>query len=209
MAVNHTSDVVARLQEPGPGRVFVFSGPSGAGKSTVCQAVLKSVAGLVFSVSHTTRRPRAGEEEGRHYYFVPEEEFARIKRDDDFVESALVHGHWYGTSRAQLETGLARGDVVLDVDVQGARGIKASFPAAVGVFVLPPSLEALRSRLVDRGQNDPEDIERRLAEAEVEMRAAGEFDYYIINDRLTDAVAAAACIVAAERHRIPPEVAER
>ncbi|UCH77757.1 MAG: guanylate kinase [Candidatus Coatesbacteria bacterium] len=209
MVVNNFSEVVARLLAARPGRVFVFSGPSGAGKSTVCRALLESVAGLVFSVSHTTRPPRAGEEEGLHYHFVSDEEFDRIKREGGFIEFALVHGHWYGTSRAQLEAGLANGDVVLDVDVQGARGIKAAFPAAVGVFVLPPSAEALRSRLVDRGQNDPDDIERRLAEAEIEMGAAGEFDYYIINDRLEEAVAAAACIVGAERHRIPPEEGER
>lgn len=207
--MNDISDAATRFLKPRAGQVFVFSGPSGAGKSTVCQALLERVAGLVFSVSHTTRPPRPGEEEGRHYFFVAEGEFDGIKRDGGFVEFALVHGHWYGTSRAQLEAGLARGDVVLDVDVQGARGIKACYPAAVGVFVLPPSAEALRSRLVDRRQNDPEDIERRLAEAEIEMRAVDEFDYFIVNDELEDAVAAAACIVAAERHRIPRAKGEK
>jgi guanylate kinase len=195
-------DIMERLSAPRAGRLFVFAGPSGAGKSTVCRALLQKLADVDFSVSHTTRGPRGGEEEGRHYFFVSEEKFDLMRDAAEFAEYATVHGHRYGTSRAELETKLAKGDVLLDIDVQGAAQIRGRYPTAILIFVLPPSLQELRARLEARKQNDIPDIERRVAEAEVEIRAAADFDYFIINDRLEDAVDVATCIIKAEHQRI-------
>jgi guanylate kinase len=200
--MNDELDVFKLIRAPRAGCLFVFSGPSGAGKSTVCRALLNSVPDVSFSISHTTRQARADEVDGRDYFFINEDEFERLAREGKFAEYATVYGHRYGTSRDQLEEKLTQGDVLLDVDVQGARQIKPLYPAAISVFILPPSLEELRARLNERSQNEPSDIERRVAQAELEIRAAPEFDYFIVNDRLDDAVAAGKCIVSTERRRL-------
>ncbi len=200
--MNDELDVFKLIRAPRGGCLFVFSGPSGAGKSTVCRALLKIVPDVSFSVSHTTRRARAGEVEGRHYFFIDENEFERMAREGKFAEYATVYGHRYGTSRDQLEEKLTQGDVLLDVDIQGAKQIKPLYAAAISVIILPPSLEELRVRLQERSQNEPSDIERRVAQAELEIGAAPEFDYFIVNDRLDDAVAAGKCIIEAERRRL-------
>lgn len=194
--------VLERLNERRPGCLFVFAGPSGAGKSTVCRALLEALPDVDFSISHTTRGPRDDEAEGRHYYFVSEETFDRMARDGEFAEYATVHGHRYGTSRDEIERRLAQADVLLDIDVQGAAQIRVQYPTATLVFILPPSLEELRARLENRKQNHPRDIERRVAVAKVEISAAGDFDYFIINDSLEDAVDTAKCIINAERQRV-------
>ncbi len=194
--------VLERLNKRRPGCLFVFAGPSGAGKSTVCRALVKALPDVDFSISHTTRRPRDDEAEGRHYYFVSEETFDRMVQEDEFAEYATVHGHRYGTSRDEIEKRLAQADVLLDIDVQGAAQIRAQYPTATLVIILPPSLEELRTRLENRKQNDPRDIERRVAVAKAEIRAAGDFDYFIVNKRLEDAVDTAKCIIKAERQRI-------
>lgn len=185
-----------------PGCLFVFTGPSGAGKSTICRALVKEVAGISFSVSHTTRPPRPDESDGRDYYFVSEDEFGSLLKKGRFVEHATVHGFRYGTSRDQLDEKAGRGDVILDVDVQGASQLRKRYPGAASVFILPPSLDELRKRLVARGYNEQEDIERRVSQAEAEVRAAADFDYFVVNERLVDAVAAAKSIVEAERHSL-------
>ncbi len=195
-------DIYKLIQKKRPGCLFVFTGPSGAGKSTICRAVLKDLSGISFSVSHTTRSVRPDEVDGRDYYFVSEESFESLLGDGRFVEYATVHGYRYGTSRDQLEAKLGHGDALLDVDVQGASQLRSRYPSAPSVFILPPSLAELRTRLVARGQNDPSDIERRISQAELEIREAADFDYFVVNDRLEEAVAAAKCIIEAERHNL-------
>ncbi len=195
-------DIYKLIQKKRPGCLFVFTGPSGAGKSTICRAVLKELSGISFSVSHTTRPVRPDEVDGRDYYFVSEESFESLLSDGRFVEYATVHGYRYGTSRDQLEEKLGHGDALLDVDVQGASQLRSRYPSAPSVFILPPSLAELRTRLVARGQNDPSDIERRISQAELEIREAADFDYFVVNDRLEEAVAAAKCIIEAERHNL-------
>jgi guanylate kinase len=198
---NH-EEVLESFNRPRAGCLFVFAGPSGAGKSTVCRALLESLPDVGFSVSHTTRRPRGDEAEGRHYFFVSDEEFDRMVSGDELAEYATVHGHRYGTSRNEIRKKLAQGDLLLDIDVQGAAQIRALYADATLVFILPPSLEELRARLETRKQNDPADIEKRVEVAKVEISVAGNFDYFIINDRLDEAVDAAKSIVKAERQRV-------
>ena len=195
-------EVMESLSQPGQGCLFVFAGPSGAGKSTVCRALLESLSDVGFSVSHTTRRPRGGEAEGDHYFFVDDEEFDRMVREGEFAEYATVHGHRYGTSRSEIDKKLAQGDLLLDIDVQGAAQIRTLYPEATLVFILPPSLEELRARLEHRKENDPADIERRIEVAKVEISGAGYFDYFIINDRLNAAVETAKTVIRAERQRV-------
>jgi guanylate kinase len=198
------------LRGPRPGRLFVFAGPSGAGKSTICRALLEGVPGLTFSVSCTTRRRRDGETEGRDYRFLTGAEFEQMVQTGAFAEYALVHGHYYGTHREQLESGIRAGkDVLLDIDIQGASQLRHSFPDAVLVFVFPPSMAELEKRLAARGQNERGDIEERLRQAKVELGAAASFDYFIVNDALETAVEAAAHIIYAERQRIPRKGAPR
>ncbi len=195
-------DIYALIEEKRPGSLFVFTGPSGAGKSTICRAVLKDLSGINFSVSHTTRPARPDEVDGRDYYFVSGQDFESLLVETRFVEYATVHGYRYGTSRDQLDEKLDRGDVLLDVDVQGASQLRSIYPSAPSVFVLPPSLSELRTRLIARGQNDQADIERRISQAELEIREAVDFEYFIVNDLLEEAVAAAECIIEAERHNL-------
>lgn len=196
------AEVLKSLNERRPGCLFVFAGPSGAGKSTVCRALLEILPDVGFSVSHTTRRPRGDEAEGNHYFFVSEETFDRMVSDGEFAEYATVHGHRYGTSHEEIEKTLAQGDLLLDIDVQGAAQIRALYPTATLVFIVPPSLEELRTRLENRKQNDPADIENRVEVAKAEISVAGDFDYFIINDNLDEAVDTAKSIVKAERQRV-------
>jgi len=182
--------------------LYVVSGPSGGGKSTLIRRVLREVPRLRFSVSHTTRPRRASEREGRDYHFVPAEVFQRMAARGAFLEWAKVHGHLYGTSRA--EVGGRRGDVVLDIDVQGARQVRAALGTtgeAVFVFVTPPSFRELVRRLRARGEDDAAAMARRLRNARREMRAAAGFDYIVINDDLESAVAELKTIVLAARCR--------
>ena len=171
------------------GDLFIVSSASGAGKTTLIHRVLADpkVNGgtLHFSVSHTTRPPRSSELHGREYYFVGDAEFLKIEADDGFLEHAIVHGNRYGTSRVEVEPRLASGiDVLLDIDVQGARQVRSKIPEAVKIFVFPPSREVLERRLVSRASDTSEVIARRLAVAEAEMAEWGDYDYAIINDDL-------------------------
>jgi guanylate kinase len=172
-------------------RVFVITGPSGVGKGTLIRSLLERLPELELSVSATTRKPRLGETHGVDYHFLDDEEFERRVQDDEFVEHAAYSGRRYGTLRSDLEQRLARGvSVVLEIEVQGARQVAERMPEAERIFIAPPSDEALRARLVGRGTDSAEDVERRLETAREELRAQGEFPHVIYNDRLEDAVAA-------------------
>ncbi len=184
------------------GILFVISAPSGAGKSTLIRRLRERVDGLGFSVSHTTRPPRAGETDGVEYHFVSRAEFERMADAGAFAEWAEVHGNLYGTSFAALEAETSRGrDVLLDIDVQGALALVDRVPGAVLVFVAPPSPGELRRRIESRALDAPEVIERRLAAARTEMAAAGRYDYLVVNDDLETAADELAAIVRAERCR--------
>ena len=181
------------------GRVFVITGPSGVGKGTLIRNLLSSVPSLELSVSATTRRPRPGEEDGVDYHFLTDDQFAERVAHGDFVEHADYSGRRYGTLRSELERRTAAGvPVVLEIEVQGARQVRETLPDAVQVFIVPPSQEALRERLVGRGTDSPEDVERRLQVAEQELTARDEFQYQVVNDRLEEAVAELQAIVARE-----------
>jgi len=180
--------------------VFVISAPSGTGKSTLARRLIESVPGLRFSVSYTTRPRRAGEESGREYHFVDGERFDAQTASNGFVEWARVFGERYGTGREATEAALSAGeDLLLDIDVQGARQIRASGLDAVSIFVLPPSYEALTARLTMRASDDPTAVARRLAEARGEAMEYDRFDYVVVNAELEEATSALAAIVVAER----------
>jgi guanylate kinase len=165
-----------------PGNLFVVAAPSGAGKSSLVKALLELDAHLSVSISHTTRSPRGQEQEGREYRFVDEATFRGMVERGEFFEWAQVHGHLYGTSRVELQARLAAGeDVILEIDWQGALQIKQLFSYAVLIFVLPPSWSELRQRLLRRGEDGSEVIERRMANARDEVAQARHFDYVIIN----------------------------
>ncbi len=184
------------------GQLFVLSGPSGVGKSSLRTGVRERFPELAYSVSYTTRAPRQGESEGRDYHFVSLETFLAMKEAGAFVESAQVHGNYYGTSRAQLEKHLNdRRDLLLEIDVQGARQVKEHFPRACFIFVLPPDRETLKKRLNERGTEQGGDVEARLDNASRELGEASWYDYLIINDVLEEAVEALAAIILSTRCR--------
>ena len=171
-------------------RVFVITGPSGVGKGTLIKLLLQRVDELELSVSATTRAARPGEKDGIHYHFLDEAEFERRVGAGEFVEHAGYSGRRYGTLRSELERRTAAGHpVVLEIELQGARQVRSVMPEAVQIFIMPPSPESLRTRLVGRGTDDPEQIEKRLRVAEDELAAAGEFGHRIVNDDLDVAIA--------------------
>ncbi len=184
------------------GQLFVISAPSGTGKSTLLREVRKRMTGLGYSVSHTTRKPRAGEQEGSDYYFVDKETFKRMADEGSFVEWASVYEDYYGTSFAALQGQLAAGlDVLLDLDIQGARAVKEHFSASVLIFLVPPSLEVLEARLRNRGTDEKEVIEARLKKAKDEIAAFSRYDHVVINDELEQAVTEVQAIILSERSR--------
>jgi guanylate kinase len=183
-------------------RVFVITGPSGVGKGTLIRGMMERLAGLELSVSATTRAPRAGERDGVDYHFLTREDFDRRVAAGEFVEHADYAGRKYGTLRSELDGRLAAGvPVVLEIEVQGARQVRAAMPEAVQVFIAPPSLEALRERLTARGTDDPAEVERRLQVARQELDAQPEFRFVVINDRLEEAIAELTTVVASELAR--------
>lgn len=184
--------------------VFVITGPSGVGKGTLIRGLMERLAGLELSVSATTRSPRPGERDGVDYHFLSHEDFDRRVSEGEFVEHADYAGRRYGTLRSELERRVRAGvPVVLEIEVQGARQVRAALPDAVQVFIAPPSLEALRARLIGRGTDDEQEVERRLRVAEEELRARPEFLHVVVNDRLEDALEALTAIVAGELERSP------
>ena len=186
-----------------PGIVFIVSAPSGAGKTTLTRRVLDVYPEMSLSVSCTTRAPRSGETPDEDYHFVSERVFRRMLDAGEFAEWAEVHGSLYGTPRRMLERRLRKGqDVLLDIDVQGARQIKQHFQSAVAVFVLPPSLQELRRRLAARGTDERKTIEQRWQRARHEIREIERYDYFIVNRDVEDAVKRLAAIIAAERVKV-------
>lgn len=185
------------------GIIFILSAPSGAGKTTLYNSLKELYPDVEISVSCTTRSRRPGEVNGRDYRFLSNAQFARLQQRGAFAESAKVHDHFYGTPKQPLERCVRAGrDILLDIDVQGARQIKRSFPEAVSIFVLPPSLHELERRLAARGTDGPEIIRRRLANAKGEIGEIINYDYYIVNRDLRAAVRVLSGIVEAERARI-------
>lgn len=184
------------------GSIIVISAPSGAGKSTLVKRLLASTRRLNFSVSYTTRPPRAGEKNGREYFFVSRSRFQRMVARKEFVEWAEVFGQLYGTARKQLRAAQRAGrDILLDIDVQGHQQVRRQLPEAVSVFVLPPSYRELERRLRHRHSDAPEVIARRLKAARREIRRWREYDYLVMNDRLSDALRGLRAVVAAARLR--------
>jgi guanylate kinase len=181
---------MASSGEKKPGFLFIISAPSGAGKSTLCDAVLDRFPDLVYSVSYTTRSPRIGEKNGVDYHFIVKDEFEKGIARHRWAEWAEVHDHYYGTSADFLNEELSVGrDILLDIDIQGTRQILQRYPDGVTIFIMPPSLETLKSRLQSRGTDSPEVIAVRLKNAREEMAQKDLYRHIITNDRLTDAVA--------------------
>lgn len=184
------------------GNIFIVAAPSGAGKSSLVNAVLAQDTGLQLSISHTTRRPRPGEADGREYHFVDLPTFERLHSQGCFLECAEVHGNRYGTSRDWLQQTLDAGrDIMLEIDWQGARQVRKVFPRAVGIFVLPPSLEELERRLRSRGKDSEATIAERMINARDEIGHAGEFEYVIINKHFDDAKQDLSAIIRSTRLR--------
>lgn len=184
------------------GNLFIITAPSGAGKTSLVRALLDGDDQIKLSVSHTTRQPRPGEEDGVHYHFVAEPKFVELLGHGDFLESAQVHGAYYGTSQSTVNAVLARGlDLILEIDWQGAQQVRKQYPEAISIFILPPSMETLEQRLKNRAQDSAEVIVRRLAAARDEMRHVAEFDYVTINDRFEHALEDLRAIVRSQRLR--------
>jgi guanylate kinase len=184
----------------GGGRLFVVSAPSGAGKSTICNAVLEKISGLKYSVSATTRSPRGEEKDGVDYHFVSKDEFLAGIQNGTWAEWAQVHGYYYGTSAVFIDEALSTGcDVLLDIDVQGARQLLKRYPDCVTIFIMPPSVAALRERLLKRDTDSRAAIEQRLINAQEEMAQKGSYHHIIVNDRLSEAIAALSAIISCAR----------
>ena len=190
------------------GSLFVVAAPSGAGKSTLVNALLAQEPAIKLSISYTTRQPRPAEQHGREYYFTTVEDFLARRESGEFLESAEVHGNYYGTSRLLIEADMKAGrDVLLEIDWQGAQQVKKQFPEAVGIFILPPSIAALEERLKKRGQDEPNVIARRLLAAGGEIAHASEFEYVIINQDFATALSELTAIVQATRCRFAQQAA--
>ena len=190
--------------------VFIISAPSGSGKSTLVSYLMRGVTGLRFSVSYTTRAPRGDEKDGKEYYFISREQFeARVQRGE-FLEWAEVFGNLYGTHRSELDRAAMEGmDLVLDIDVQGARQLKERIPGAVSIFILPPSRQVLEQRLRARAQDSGPVIERRLREAAEEIRNYSQYDYVLVNRELESSVGMLVSIVnsaRSRRERMEPQI---
>ncbi len=182
------------------GTLFVITAPSGAGKTSLIKALLEDEPGLKRSTSYTTRRPRPGEQDGREYHFVAEPAFLAMQGRGEFLESAQVHGNRYGTSKQTIRDVLEKGqDLILEIDWQGARQVRALYPGCVGIFILPPSMAELERRLRGRGQDAESVIQQRLANAQAEIGHAEEFKYAIINKDFNTARQELARIVRRER----------
>jgi guanylate kinase len=189
-------------QPPARGILFVVSSPSGGGKGTLINRVLNTVPGVSYSVSYTTRAPRDGEVNGRDYFFVSPDKFEAMLAANEFLEWARVHRHLYGTARQQVWREMSEGrDIILELDVQGAASVRELVANSVSVFILPPSFEVLRQRLIARGTDSREELEVRLRNAPAELKHYTAFDYVIINDAAARAAAQLVSIVYAERAR--------
>lgn len=190
------------MKETRKGMLLVISGPSGTGKGTLCERLLRSDPSITFSISATTRKPREGEVDGVHYHFIDEKRYDELLREDAFLEHATVHGHRYGTLKAQVLEGIEQGrNMLLDIDPQGALSIMEKLPDTVSIFILPPSFSALRERLRTRNTDDPEEILQRLSNAYGELALLKHYRYALVNDELEPAFTRLSAIVLAEKHR--------
>ena len=186
------------ILEPQKGQLFVITAPSGTGKNTIIEMVRKDLKELGYSISHTTRAPRKGEIDGVHYYFVGKRQFEKMIQAQEFVEWAVVYNELYGTSISSVRSVQVSGkDVLLDLDIQGARQIKKRFPDSISIFILPPSLQTLRERLEKRSSHDGTDIDLRMTEALQEIRECRNFDFLIVNDDLRQAVREVEAVIVA------------
>lgn len=177
------------MTDPKSGRLFIVSAPSGAGKTTLCKALREKYPDMLYSVSYTTRAPRAGEKNGVDYFFIDEAAFRKKIDAHGWAEWARVHDHFYGTSAEFVNRGLSsRKAILLDIDVQGTVQIVKRYPDSITIFIMPPSLEVLKQRLVSRGTDRPASIEKRLVNAKAEMAQKGIYRHVIVNDKLSDAV---------------------
>ncbi len=183
------------------GTLFVISAPSGAGKTTICTAVREIVPDIVFSISHTTRKPRPGERQGVDYYFVTKAGFEKKIKAGKWAEWARVYDNYYGTSAEFIDSALShQQNILLDIDVQGAAQIRKTYPGCVTVFIMPPSIAALRARLESRQTDDPETILKRLANAEKEIAQKGFYRHIIVNDDLQEAISEMAALISRYSH---------
>ncbi len=195
-------------QQSASGSIFVVAAPSGAGKSSLVHALLKQTPEITLSISTTTRAPRPGEENGREYFFISQSEFLEREKNGEFLESASVHGNFYGTSRLAIEEQTRAGkDVLLEIDWQGAQQVRKQFPGCVGIFILPPSVETLEQRLRQRGQDTDAVIGKRVQGAAEEIAHAPEFDYVIINENFEIALSELVAIARASRCRLLQQAA--
>ncbi len=184
------------------GLLFVVSAPSGAGKTSLCRAITESTENLTHSVSYTTRKPRPGEIDGRDYFFVSEDRFRTMVKEGDFAEWAEVHSHLYGTSRRVLDDMIGEGiDVILDIDTQGAKQVKAKYDHAVFIFIMPPSIEILEERLRSRKSDNEDEIRKRLLRARDEIKDYRQYDYIVVNRDFDRALSELRAVVTAERCR--------
>ncbi len=185
------------------GFLLVLSGPSGAGKGTVSTALMKESKDIIFSISLTTRKPRPTEIDGENYFFVDEEEFERMVRDDELLEYAKVHNNYYATPKKFVFEQIEKGEIVLlEIDVQGALQIKKKYKNAIFIFLLPPNMSELKNRIVKRGTERPEDIDTRFNNAFKELDFVGEYDYFVVNNTVEQAVVDIKNIIAAEKLRV-------
>jgi guanylate kinase len=189
--------------EKNPNFLIILSAPSGGGKSTILAEVLKAADNIDYSVSYTTRPPRGTEQNGVAYHFVDEREFLRRREEGDFLETAQVFGRWYGTSKSFIRGRLAaRRHVIMDIDVQGAAQIHTTDIPQVKIFIIPPSMEILRERLMKRATDSPQEIEKRLTIARKELEYIPDYDYLVVNNELSQAVREVLAIVQAEENRV-------
>lgn len=185
------------------GFLLIISGPAGTGKGTVCKELLERNKEIVYSISATTRKPRVGEVEGKNYFFIDDEKFNNMVKNNEFLEHAFVHTNYYGTPKKFVMDQVNNGEIVLlEIDVQGALQIKNNYSEAVFVFLLPPTMEELKNRIVKRGTESEEDINRRFENAFKELDFVGKYDYFVVNDKIEDAVSDIEAIIRAEKLRV-------
>ena len=185
------------------GFLLVVSGPSGCGKGTICNRLLQRNKDFVFSVSATTRKPRNGEKEGINYFFIDDKKFEKMIEDNEFIEYAKVHNNYYGTPKNFVLNEINKGKIViLEIDVQGALQVKKVYPEAIFIFLLPPSMRELKNRIIKRGTETEEDINIRYKNAFGELKFINEYDYFVINDKVAEAVEKVEAIITAEKLKV-------